>query len=146
MKLKKEKINLYNIFLGFLIKNGKKMIAKKILTETFLLVSNSVNLPIHFIFLKIFFLLNIFVEIKKIKSRRNIHIVPFPISFKRKLYLIIKNLMESVKKNKNKIPFSKKLSLEIINLLNNNKTNSLEKKKLVLSQAVLNRSKIHFRW
>lgn len=137
---------LYNIFLGFLTKKGNKTVARKILTETFFIVSNSIKLPLYLIFLKIFKSLNTFIEVKKIKSRKNLHIVPFPISFKRKLYLIVKMLMDSVKKNKNKISFSKKLSLEIINLLKKNKTKSLELKKTNLKLAVLNRSKIHFRW
>ena len=65
LKLSKNK-TIYINFLGFLTKNGNKLVAKKIIDSAFLFVAQSVSLPLHLVLIKIFFKLNSFVETKKI--------------------------------------------------------------------------------
>jgi ribosomal protein S7 len=138
---------IYIKFLGFLTKKGNKIVAKKILDKAFLEVSMKTNQPVHILLIKIFLKLNSFVETKKIKFRRSTHVVPFVItSFKRKSYLIIKWLMETVAQDKRKIPIAKKLSKEILNILKNKSSKTLIKKKMNVKNALANRSNIHFRW
>jgi ribosomal protein S7 len=138
---------IYTNFLGFLTKKGNKVTAKKILDEAFLDVSLKTNQSGHILLIKVFLKLNSFVETKKIKFKRGTHIVPFVItSFKRKSYLIIKWLMEAVEQDNRKISIAKKLSKEILNILKNQSSKTLMKKKLNVKNALLNRSNIHFRW
>lgn len=82
--------NLYNIFLGFLIKSGKKKSAKKILDQTVAIVSKEVNLISGLIFFEVFSKLNTFIEVKKMKSKRGSHVIPLLISHKRRSYLVVK--------------------------------------------------------
>ena len=78
---------------------------------------------------------NTFVEVKKIRIKRSTHIVPFPITFKRKSYLIIKWLIEAIKEDTRKISTSEKLSSELINVLKKSSSKALQKKKLNISVA-----------
>ena len=145
LKLSKNK-TIYINFLGFLTKNGNKLVAKKIIDSAFLFVAQSVSLPLHLVLIKIFFKLNSFVETKKIRFKRSSHIVPFGITLKRRSYLILKWLMEVVREDKRRISTSKKLSFELINILKDKSSKSIAKKNLNINQAISNRSNIHYRW
>jgi ribosomal protein S7 len=140
------KKNLYSNLLGFFIKKGKKLKSKKILDNAFFLVSKKTGFSFSYILFTIFLKLNIFVEAKKVKIKRRSHIVPFSISLKRRSYLVTKWLMQSILQNTYKKPTSLKLSEEILNLLIEKTSKSLKMKTLNNSQALLNRSNIHYRW
>jgi ribosomal protein S7 len=140
--------NPYLKFLGFLIKNGKKSKAKKILDNIFraLFYPSKRNKKV---FKKLFLKLNIFIEVKIVKVRKRSYTVPFPIKFKRRFHIASKWLISSALKNKSKISFSRKLSQEISQVLRKktSKTSKVLKlKKLVLSKAYSNRANAHFRW
>lgn len=137
---------IYENFLGSLTKKGNKTSAKRILDSAFLKVSRQLNIPSHIVLTKVFLLLNTFVEVKKIRIKRSTHIVPFPITFKRKSYLIIKWLMEATREDTRKVSTSEKLSTELINVLKKSSSKALLKKKLNTDQSLFNRSNIHFRW
>lgn len=138
--------NLYNKFLGFLIKKGNKISARSILNTSFLTVSKKTGLPLHILLLKIFLKLNSFVEVKKVRVQRSSHLVPFSIRLKRRSYLIIKWLMQAVKEDSRKISMSEKLSSEILDTIKKNPSRSVKIRNLNISQALSNRSNIHYRW
>jgi ribosomal protein S7 len=141
------KKTFYTKLLGFLTKKGKKSVSRKILNATFFAVANQTNLSLHTIFIKVFFSLNSFVETKKVKVRRTSHIVPFGITFKRRSYLIIKWLLEIVSQDKRKISTSKKLATELLNVVSSKAVSkAMSKKTQNISQAINNRSNIHYRW
>lgn len=149
----KKKINtkiskslLYNKFLGFLTKKGKKTVAKFLLEKVFLLLEKKIKLCKHRIFLTIFLKLNTFVETKKIKIRNRSYIVPFSLSLKRRSYLVIKWLLKVVAENKEKISIAEKIFKEIFEVFTNPKAKSLNYKKINNTQAFLNRSNFHYRW
>jgi ribosomal protein S7 len=81
---------LYNLILGFFIKNGNKVKAKKILDKTFLIVKKKSSKPFFFLMKQFFFRLSTFVEVKKVKTKSRTHSVPFVINSKRRIYLVIK--------------------------------------------------------
>ena len=56
-------------------------------------------MPIHLILKKIFSNLNCFLEVKKIKIRKTIHVVPFPLTSQRQDFLKIKWIIDSAKEN-----------------------------------------------
>jgi small subunit ribosomal protein S7 len=141
-----KKRSLYQHLLGFVVKKGNKISSKRILDSAFLDVSRKLGIPVHIILLRIFLKLNTFVEAKKVRIRRSTHIVPFSITFKRRFYLAVKWLLDSVKEDKRKLPFYKKLSTEIFNLLQKKTSSSLKKKEKNISLSLLNRSNIHYRW
>jgi len=140
------KKSIYTNFLGFLTKDGKKKKAKLILDTAFLKVSRELKIPTHLILIKIFVKLNCFVETKRIRIKRSTHIVPFSITFKRKAYLVIKWIMESVYEDERKLSTSEKLHFELLSILKNKSCKTISKKDLNLSQALNNRSNIHYRW
>ena len=109
--------NFYNTFLGFLIKKGGTYKAKKVLDISFLSVTQKIGHSKYTSLVKLFRCLNSFVEVKKVRVRRRFVLVPFPISLKRRSYLIVKWIMQTVEKDKKKSSFSKKLAREIINVL-----------------------------
>jgi ribosomal protein S7 len=80
----------YNKFLGSLIKNGNKSAAKRILDKSLEIVSERTKIDSFMILRKIFPKLHCYLEIKKMKIRKNIHIVPFPLTSKRQNFLKIK--------------------------------------------------------
>lgn len=144
MLLKKR--NFYETFLGLLIKSGKRVQAKNILDTAFYLVSKQTKFSTNSILLKIVLCLNSFVEIKKIKSKRSTHFVPFPLNTKRKLYLIVRWIIDSVHEDKRKIDFATKLAEEILMIVLKKNPKSVSKKNLNFKQSIQNKSNIHFRW
>ena len=141
-----KKKTLYTNFLGYLTKKGNKISAQNILDNAFLKVSKVANLSTFSILTIIFIKLNVFVEVKKVRIKRSTHIVPFATSFKRKSYLIIKWIMESVSEDKRRVAMSEKLATEFLSILKNKLSKSLKKKNSNIIQALNNRSNIHFRW
>lgn len=144
--IKLKTLSLYDKFMGFLIKKGKKTIAKKILEDAFFLLSKRLKTAKNIIFLRVFLKLNTFVEIKKVQIRKRAFFVPFSISLKRRSYLVIKWLLQSVKEKKDKVSISQKLAEEIFEVLTKTKSKTSNLKKLNNNQAFLNRSNSHFRW
>ena len=138
--------NLYNKFLGFIIKKGNKIGAKSVLNNAFLAVSKKTGLPLHVILLKLFLKLNSFVEVKRVRVQRSSHLVPFSIRLKRRSYLIIKWLMQAVKEDTRKVSMAEKLFFEIFSTLKSSPSKSVKIRNLNISQALLNRSNIHYRW
>ena len=71
--------SFYNTFLGLLIKNGNRVSAKRLLDKAFFLLLKTTKLPFNLVILKIFLLLNTFVEVLKntknlvIKSHFQLH-------------------------------------------------------------------------
>lgn len=141
-----KKKNLYFKFLGFLIKKGKKLVANKILAITFKKISLKLDIPISSIISQIFLKLNTFVEVKKIKMKRNIHYIPFPIKYSRRLHLISNWILLTVKNNNQRISFDNKLLIELSNTLLLKSSNALNLKKLNERQAIIHKANTHFRW
>lgn len=138
--------NLYDKFLGFLVKKGNKISAKLLLNEAFFKVSKKTGLSLSRILLKLFLKLNSFVEVKRIRVRRSSHLVPFSIRLKRRYYLTIKWLLQAVKEDTRKVSMSEKLFLEIANTIKKVPSRSVKLRNLNISQALANRSNIHYRW
>ena len=142
----KKNQTLYNIFLGYLIKKGNKIQAKRIIDSTFLSLSQKLNLPLNVILRKILKKMGNSIEIKTIKMRKNTHVIPFAINHNRKNYLLVKKIMDSVREDTSNRPINEKLTDELTSILTDKSSKSLQKNKAALKQAVLNRSNIHFRW
>lgn len=150
MELKKltklNSINLYNKFLGFLIKKGNINSAKLLLEKILFLLVKKIKKSKKIIFLRLFLKLNIFVEVKKVKMRNRSHFVPFSLSLKRRSYLVIKWLLQTIKQNKENVSTSKKLYEEIFFILTKSKCKTLSLKINNNNEAFLNRSNVHYRW
>ena len=136
----------YNKFLGSLIKNGNKPAAKRILDKSLEIVSERTRISPSFVLRKIFPKLHCYLEIKKIKIRKNIHIVPFPLTSKRQNFLKIKWILDYVKKNNRRVDMSQKLATEFINIIKNKKAKILLTKNSINREAVANKSNLHYRW
>ena len=141
-----KKQNLYNNLLGFLIKKGNKIGAKKVIHDAFFKLSKQTGLSNQRLLLKLFKTLNTFVEIKKVRKKRSFHLVPFSITPKRRSYLAIKWLMQAVYQDSRRISTGEKLFDEIKTTLLTRSSKSLKIRGHNISQALLNRSNIHFRW
>jgi ribosomal protein S7 len=141
-----KKHNLYNKFLGFLIKKGNKIGAKRVLHDAFLKISRQTGFSVHMLLLKVFHKLNTFVEIKRVRKKRSFHLVPFSITFKRRSYLVIKWLMQVINADTRHVSTSEKLFDEIQSTLSKFPSKSFKIRNQNISQSLLSRSNIHFRW
>ena len=138
--------NLYKKIVNFFIKDGNRVKASKLVGLAFYKVSKKTGLSFNQILSKLFVKLNSFVEIKKIRVRRGFHMVPFPISHKRSMYLITKWLVQAIKEDTRKLSMSEKLATEIYNTVVTQSSKSLDIKNSNISQVMANRANIHFRW
>jgi ribosomal protein S7 len=145
-KQNRDKI-LYNKFLGFLVKKGSKIGAKRILDKTFSKISNKTRFSRRTSLTRLFSILNSFVEVKSVRVRRRFVLVPFSINLKRRSYLIVKWIMDAIKKKKKKkSSFSRKLGEEILSVLKGSFSRSKKSRDVNISKAMANRSNIHYRW
>lgn len=138
--------NLYSVFLGYLLKRGKKVKANKILENAFVEVYKKTNLPLNYIFKKMLSKIGNVIELKTIKVRKNAYIVPFSIKSRRRNYVVVKKIMTTIHEDKSKLPFHIKLSNEILNILSDRPCKTLTKNKEAVKQSISNRSNIHYRW
>ncbi len=141
-----KKKTLYYKFLGHLIKKGNKNIAKNILDNSLFLTYRKLNYSYYLLLLKIFKKLNFFVEARKIKHRRRTFLVPFSIKLNRRIYLVVKWILDSSYENKNRIPLFKKISSELISILIKKDSKSKLKKEINIKNIIKNRANAHYRW
>jgi len=145
-KLSCENKTLYKKFLGFLIKKGGRVTAKRILDKVFFSVSKITGFSIDILLIKLFIKLNSFVEVKKIRIRKRILFVPFSINLKRRSYLVVKWLFEAISKDKKRNSLSTRLAQEILLVLSSNLSGSKKLRDINIAHAIANRSNIHYRW
>ena len=146
MNLKNKSFYFYFKFLGCFTKKGNKNKAKKLLDRAFLLLSKKTGFSTNKILFYLFLKLNVFIEIKKVRVKRNFHLVPFPIKFKRRIYLVLKWVYSSILEDRRKISLADKIYLELFKIMMNLPSKSLKQKNNNLSQAFFNRSNSHYRW
>ena len=149
MTLKKKierNTSLYNKFWGFLVRKGNKVQAKIILDYAFFKVYRKTRYSREQALVKLFTKLNSFVEVKKVRVRRKFVLVPFPIRLRRRYYLVVKWIMQSVKNGNKKISLSERLTKEIINVLTKTKSKSKSLRQSNFSKALANKSNTHYRW
>jgi len=139
------KKNVYQKFLGSLIKKGNINAAKRHIDSAFINVSEKHKSPLRHVFTKIFSKLTCRLEMKKVKMRRNTHMIPFPIRSSRQDFLKIKWILNVVKKDKRKVSQTEKLSTELLDILINKRSKVLMEKKQLKKEALTNRSNTHFR-
>jgi ribosomal protein S7 len=142
-KSQKSKLNLYNIFVNFFLKKGKKQKIKKKIHESFIILSKKFNVPVNKILLKVIFSFYTFIEVKRVKARRRLNIIPFSVRNSRRYFLVFKKIQNILKKKKTSI--SIKFYTEFLNILKR-RSRSKDLKSTNLTQAFSNRSNTHFRW
>ena len=139
-------INLYHKLVNLVFKSGKKSFWEKSLSSLFFLLKKKLNYSRNFILLKLFLRLHTKVEIRTVKSRKRINMIPFFIKFKRRCFLSLKWLLQAVKKNNTKNSLQQKLLIEILFVLRKKSCislNLLEENNLL---SFKNRANMHFRW
>lgn len=143
---KRQVLTLYTKLLGFFIKKGKRKLAKKILNRAFLILSKKLKKPATSLIVKLFKKLNVYIEARILKNKRRSFIIPFPIDLNRRMFLIVKWFVKGVFSNKKRISLDKKILIESFYLLNKSKSRSFSFKTKNNKNAFLNRSNMHFRW
>ena len=138
--------NIYQKFISFIFNNGKKNIWEKKISVIFSFLATKLFYSSTLILLKIFLRLYTKVEIKKVKTRKRSHFIPRLIKFYRSFFLSLKWLFLSLLKNKNKIPLSNKLLIELTALLRQKTSNSLLLVSSNNASVSSNRSNFTFRW
>ena len=145
--LKRKKIkNIYLKLLGSFVKAGKKTKSKKIINKSLFILSRIFKLPSFLLLNKLFLLLNVFVETKTVQVRRSRYVVPFPVTSRRRAYLVVKWLTAAVLKDRRRVSLSRKLSSEIFATLRGLKSKVLSSKLSNNIKAINNRSNFHYRW
>jgi len=144
----KEKRN--NIFIkklaNHLMRSGKKSFATKLIYDNGFLLSKYFNKSLYTIYSDVFLTLRPFIEIRKVRVRRTTYMVPFPTNIQRQYYLVSQWILETLRNDKRKANFNKKFRDEIIKILLNKESITLDKKKDLYKKADKSRSFAHFRW
>lgn len=136
---------LYSNLVGNFTKKGKKLKAKNIISQSLNEVSNSLKVPVYKVYRKLAQKLGNLVELKTVKVKRNIHTVPFPLKPSRRRFLFSKELINGVRKNKQKINTFQKLTYQMNSYLLK-KGSNFNRRKQIVKDIVSNRSNIHYRW
>ena len=140
-------IKLYNKLIGLLLRKGYKEKALKLLNKAFYYILQKTKLSFSFLVWKLFKKLKVRIEVRKIKIKGKIFLVPFKINFNRQLYLITKWVLKAILENKKKVSLLSKIIEELLNLYTfetNNKVIQYRENNYKL--AILNRSNLHYRW
>lgn len=144
---KQEKIrNLYSLLINIFVKNGNVSQIKKSIDNVFIQLVHEFKITQQLLLIKIFTIHMFYVEVKKVKSRRRINHVPFLINQKRSFYLLLAWLRDAVNNNNQANNFEDKLYRELYNLLIGKQSKVFESIENNNKLAILNRSKLHFRW
>ena len=139
--------NLYEKLYCSFLKRGLKDLLKLNVDRSLVLINKNKKFLLKHLLINLFLILNIFVEAKKVRIRRKSFTVPFSIRFKRRLYLIIKWLVQAIKLNKKKDALFLKIESEILLIITKNiNSKSLQIKKSNNTLLLSNRSNINYRW
>jgi len=145
MREKKNSIFIKKL-INHLMRSGKKSFANKIIYENGFLLSKYFNKSLYAIYSDVFLNLRPFIEIRKVRVRRTTYMVPFPTNLQRQHYLVSQWILDTLRLDKRKINVNKKFREEIIKILLNQESVTLEKKKDLYKKAEKSRSFAHFRW
>lgn len=139
--------SLYEKLYCSFLKKGLKDLLKLTIDKSFVNLNKNSKFLLKNLLIHLFSNLNIFVEAKKVRVRRKSFTVPFSIRFKRRLYLIIKWLIQAIKLNKKKESLFLKIQSEILLIVTKNmNSKSLQIKKSNNTLLLSNRSNINYRW
>jgi small subunit ribosomal protein S7 len=116
------------------------------LKRLFNLLFEKTNLGEYSILNKIYKILYINFEVRKIKKYRSSHLVPIPLTKKRRFFLVMKWLFDSIEEDKKNVSIVVKLSSEILKYLENSDSDGKKKKYMMKKLALQNRSNAHYRW
>ena len=117
--LTKKKFYFNIIFFKFLLKKGNINKSTTVFKETFHILFKETGLGSYTILTQLCINLHINFEVKRIRVRHNSHLVPVPLSLRRRYYLICKWVFDAVNLNKTNQKFSIKLASEIIKIIKN---------------------------
>nr|NP_066445.1 ribosomal protein S7 [Ochromonas danica]AAG18411.1 ribosomal protein S7 [Ochromonas danica] len=137
--------SIYKNLLGNIIKRGKKVKAKLILNSSIEIVSSRLNSNSDILLQRLAQKIGSLVELRKIKIRKNVHIVPFPVKSYRRKFLFSKELVSYIFSDKKKTNSVEKLNFNIFSYLIK-KGSNYNKKDATLKEVIINRSNIHYRW
>ena len=138
---------LHSKLVGIFLKNGKKATSLNIVNKALLLTALKLKRSPTLILSQVFNKLKTSVELKEVKIRKSTHLVPFPVNFKRKIFLLVKWLrIGTLKSNKKIKTIILKLHKELVKTLKTKYSLSYRIKKYHISKALLNKSNFHFRW
>lgn len=140
------KKNLYSGLIGIFLKKGLRLKSQRVVDEVLSILARSHKTSKHVILLKLFRKLNLFVEVKRVRSFRGKNLVPFLLNYNRRVYLICKWINLSAAEDTSNIRLQNKLVFELSNLLSNSGSKIIDKKNLVVSESISNRSNAHYRW
>ena len=139
-------LNFYAFFLKCTMRKGKISSSINIFNQVLSFFITKYEISIYRLFLLFYARLKLMVEIKKIKKRKTIYLVPFKVTKKRRLFLMVALTLLGLKRKKEKTV--KKLILEFYYILTNDKLNSkalVTKKKNVIL-CLKHKSNLHYRW
>lgn len=145
--VQKKQIHFYKKFEKFFIKKGNSRFSFDLIKKLIKFFSKKYKIRAVLLFSLIYTKLDSFIELRKIKKKRRLSLVPFSIGRQRRIYLVLKVLKQSIFLDKRKISVFKKLRTEIFLLLfKEDLSKSLKIRNENLKTCLDNRSNIHFRW
>jgi ribosomal protein S7 len=137
--------HLFSLFVSFFIKRGKGVITREIIQELNRL-SIKLNVPRISVLALIFLRLTTVVEVRHLRYRKKLSVVPFLIKSRRQRHIILHWLFLAIQAGGAKRGYMSKLFLEIESLLTQKTAISIGYKIKNNQLAYKHRSNAHFRW
>jgi ribosomal protein S7 len=137
---------LYNRLINLFLKKGLKNKIKSTIDLAFKELAVLTGVSTSYLLAVIFSKLNIFVEVKDISVRRSIYSVPFPLTVKRRSFIISKWILKALQQNKKRLSFKKKFINEFNLLYLGEPSKVVTYQQANLTKAYKNRSNLHYRW
>ena len=142
----KKKVIFPEIFLKFFLKKGNFKKAEINLKNLFKILFDKTNLGQYSVLTKLYKILYINFELRKIKKFRSSHIIIVPIKQNRRHFLIFRYLFDAIKRDKRNVSTVTKLVTEILKCIQNKESEVIKLKTLTKDLAFKNRSNVHYRW
>lgn len=137
---------MYIKLAGFFILKGKVHSVTKFIFNSFEVLSERTGLPPLFLLSKFLRKLNTKIEVRKVKHKKTIRLIPFILKRTRQMFLIIHWLRRALKQMPGALNYAIKMEQEIYKVLFLKESFVLKQKKENEMLALINKSNAHFRW
>ncbi len=142
-------MHIYKKLINQLCKHGKLEKTKNLVDKVFFKIKSLTNYPSYAVLYRIYKRLHILVEVKKVKQRNRVTLIPFPLCLSRRIFVVLSTFLITTKtklKKKHKFSALENILNEAVALTKNLKTVSTKHNEEILSQLSASRSNSHFRW
>lgn len=137
---------IYKKLIGLLNRKGYKAGSIKLLNTAMLILVKKTGFSFSYLVWKIFKKLQTWIEVRNVLVKGKRYLVPFKITYNRRIYLVIKWLLKAIMENKTKKSISNIIMQEFLLICLNKKSKALRYKEKNYKAALISKANLHYRW